>query len=157
MIFIIFRENWTTCSQQRRRFLGLASSSTCPGATSPAGWDLNMLCDNWIFPVVLSWNLSARYLLQPGLPLTSFPLRWSQGRHQVEEPLKTAMRSTFFHTSFSVKSSTTKQPTSPPSEIAVTNLSWISAPCVEDPVVTKFFFNQLTKNAWFHSITGGVS
>ena len=63
----------------------------------------------------------------------------------------------FFPTSFSVWSSTTKQPTSPPSEIAVTNLSWISAPCVEDPVVTKFFFNQLTKNARFHSITGGVS
>ena len=114
MIFIIFRENWTTCSQQRRRFLGLASSSTCPGATSPAGWDLNMLCDNWIFPVVLSWNLSARYLLQPGLPLTSFPLRWSQGRHQVEEPLKKAIRPIFFpYIIFSEKltNKTTNKPT----------------------------------------------
>ena len=76
-----------TCNRQHRMFLGLASSSTWPGANPPAAEVLNMdLIIEPVSDVIHEENLWAKCPQQPGLPPTGCLLQLSQGRHREEAP-----------------------------------------------------------------------
>ena len=75
-----------TCNRQHRMFLGLASSSTWPGANPPAAEVLNMEIIEPVSDVIHEENLWAKCPQQPGLPPTGCLLQLSQGRHREEAP-----------------------------------------------------------------------
>ena len=137
-----------TCNRQHRMFLGLASSSTWPGANPPAAEVLNIdLIIEPVSDVIHEENLWAKCPQQPGLPPTGCLLQLSQGRHREEAPKIKHLYTLNQRCNWHCYQSRWPIVISPSAHLAR-----IATPCVEDPVF------QVSLNSWsiFHFLFSSI-